>query len=157
MVIYKATNNITGESYIGYTTKGLEGREGRKSRHKGSADREDGFYFQRAIKKYGWNNFRWFLLESNITDFTLLKQLEIYWIKEFDTKYPNGYNLTNGGDGTLGFHHTKESKRKMSEAKKGKITWMKGKKHTEESKRKMGESHKGCIPWNKGRKGSTNE
>ena len=80
MEIYKAKNKITEESYIGYATKGLEGNKGRKSGHKGLANRGDGFYFQRAIKKYGWNNFRWFLLESNITDFTLLKQLETYRI-----------------------------------------------------------------------------
>jgi len=42
-----------------------------------------------------------------------------------------------------GYKRTEECKRKMSEARKGKNTWMKGKKHTEESKKKMSESQKG--------------
>jgi hypothetical protein len=32
-------------------------------------------------------------------------------IQELNTKVPNGYNLTNGGDGTLGFKH---QRRRMS-------------------------------------------
>ena len=44
-----------------------------------------------------------------------------------------------------GKHLSEETKRKMSEALKGKNTWSKGKHHSEESKRKMSESHK--IRW----------
>ena len=43
----------------------------------------------------------------------------------------------------LGYKHSDESKRKISEAKKGKTTWIKGKKHSLESIQKMKESHKG--------------
>ena len=38
---------------------------------------------------------------------------------------------------------SEEVKKKMSEAHKGQIPWMKGKHHTNEAKRKMGEAHKG--------------
>lgn len=41
-----------------------------------------------------------------------------------------------------GKHHTEEAKRKISEAHKGKSIW-KGKHHSEESKRKNSEAHKG--------------
>lgn len=40
----------------------------------------------------------------------------------------------------------------MSEMRKGKETWMKGKKHTEESRKKLSESHKGKETWSKGKK-----
>jgi hypothetical protein len=50
-------------------------------------------------------------------------------------------------------HHSEESKRKMSEALKGKVPWIKGKKHTQEELFRMGEAHIGQIPWNKGLKG----
>jgi len=46
------------------------------------------------------------------------------------------------------FRHTEETKRKMSEAHKGKNTWTKGRKLTDEQKEKL----KGKIPWNKGKK-----
>lgn len=52
-------------------------------------------------------------------------------------------------------HHTKDTRRKISEAMKGKgkgkTTWIKGKNHTEETKRKMAEAHKGKTTWNKGK------
>ena len=41
---------------------------------------------------------------------------------------------------------TEESRRKISEARKGKPTWIKGKHHSDESRRKISESNKGNIP-----------
>jgi group I intron endonuclease len=144
MDIYKATNNITEESYIGYATVDLKVR---KRNHKSSTNRGDGCYFHNAIRKYGWNNFRWILLEQGVMDFEILKELEIYWIKEFGTKYPNGYNLTDGGGGIYGHKHSEETRRKLSEVKKGK----KRGPVSEEAKKKMSEALKGKIPWSKGK------
>jgi hypothetical protein len=162
MIIYKATNNINCYSYIGYSTNRLEERKGRHYRDsKNGSD----YYFHRAIRKYGWNNFNWVTLEHNVSDFEILNELEIYWIKEFDTKIPNGYNLNDGGKGQLGFKQSKEHKRKIGEANKGKHSQPKsrdakkkmseahkGKKHTKETKRKISEGCKGKIPWHKGKK-----
>ena len=135
MDIYKATNNITGKSYIGYAVDGLENR---KPEHKSLAKKGNGYYFHRTIRKYGWDNFLWILLEQGVTDFELLKELERYWIKEFDTFY-NGYNLTEGGRGRFGCKHTEETRKKLSKAKKGHIV-------TEETRKKMSETHKGKKP-----------
>ena len=60
-------------------------------------------------------------------------------------------------------YHSKESRRKMSEAKKNFVPWNKGKKtgdkcsrkgfkFSEESKKKMSDARKGRAPWNKGKK-----
>ena len=59
-------------------------------------------------------------------------------------------------DGSFsGMHHSEESRRKMSEARKGKVPWNKGKHgiYSEESRIKMSEARKGKVPWNKGKKG----
>lgn len=42
-----------------------------------------------------------------------------------------------------GRHHSEESKKKMSEAKKGKTTWINGRHHSEETKRKISLANKG--------------
>ena len=76
---------------------------------------------------------------------------EQYYIEVFDTLYPNGYNLTEGGDGCVA---SEETRRKMSQNHydcSGKNHPMFGKHHTEESKKKMSNSHKGQISPNKGK------
>ena len=45
------------------------------------------------------------------------------------------------------YKRTEEHKRKISEANKGRISWVKGKRLTEEHKRKLSESHKGKRPY----------
>ena len=52
-------------------------------------------------------------------------------------------NLTDGGEGLSGRKMTDETKKKMSEKRKGKKTWIVGKTHTEETKQKMKESRVG--------------
>ena len=59
-----------------------------------------------------------------------------------------GYNMTLGGEGVVGHHHTPWNKGK----KTGKPAWNKGKTTTEESRIKNSEAHKGKTPWNKGKK-----
>ena len=65
---------------------------------------------------------------------------EKYYIKLFKTLYPNGYNLTEGGDGGI---PCEETRRKMSEAMKGKPSHNKGKPMSEETKKKISDSKKG--------------
>jgi hypothetical protein len=52
-------------------------------------------------------------------------------------------NLTNGGDGMVGYKHSKESKIKISENSKGVNTWAKGSKHSEETIQKRANSNRG--------------
>lgn len=59
--------------------------------------------------------------------------------------FPNGYNLTSGGDGQSGYKHTEESKKKMSLNNYwlGKEGVNKGKKFSDEHKKKLSDLHKG--------------
>ena len=90
-------------------------------------------YFWRAIEKYGWNNIRHIILADDLTkdDACLFEQI---LIALYDTtNHNNGYNNSLGGEHG---RHSEESKRKISEAKKGKQL-------SEEHKQKISESHKG--------------
>lgn len=56
------------------------------------------------------------VLVWNVTDQDTLNALETQYITHLKPKF----NFTNGGDGVMGYKHSKESKQKMSEAKIGK-------------------------------------
>ncbi len=135
MVIYKATNKINGKCYIGKTVRSLEVRI---FHHKCLSKRSAKIYFHNAIKKYGIQSFEWSIIDTAETE-EILNEKEIYWIKFLNTKSPNGYNLTDGGEGISGWIPTKESRKKLSEVKMGK----KRKPFTEETRNKMRESKKG--------------
>ena len=113
--VYIATNSVNGKHYVGKTKHSLEYR---KSQHlkKSRAMIINGL-FQRALAKYGAGVFVWrVLFESN--DHNVLSSVEIQEIASHQSREPNGYNLTDGGDGApnLGV----ESRLKMRMAKLGK-------------------------------------
>ena len=135
MLIYLTTNNIKGKVYVGKYC-------GKQKSYLGS-----GIYIKRAIKKYGKENFSRITLEDGITDHDFLCEREKYWIAFYDSTNPEiGYNLTEGGRGSLGLEHSKESCRKISEANKGKNHPMYGKHLSEETCKKMRDAWKNRAP-----------
>lgn len=146
--IYLITNNLNGKIYVGkHSTDNLN------DGYMGS-----GKLIKLAYNKYGIENFTKKILAFADTE-EELNDLEIFYIKDLDAKN-NGYNLTDGGEGTLGLPSpnkgkilSEEHKRKLSESHKGikypnrKISEEhKGKKRgpmSEETKRKIRESLKG--------------
>ena len=67
-----------------------------------------------------------------------LAEVEIFWISIGRAWGCQLTNLTKGGEGTSGYHHTDESKRKMSTSHKGHspTSGFSGKKHSDASKAK---------------------
>lgn len=63
--------------------------------------------------------FDWMVLEYADTN-AALNALEIYYITIYGTKYPSGYNLTNGGDGICGHKLSATTRSKMSKSRRGK-------------------------------------
>ena len=86
MYIYKITNKITGQCYIGQTQNPFE----RWKQHATSNDSP----IQRAIKEIGITNFTFEILEECSMD---VNNRETYWI-EYYHAYGDGYN-TNRGEG----------------------------------------------------------
>jgi group I intron endonuclease len=61
-------------------------------------------------------------------------------------------NLSDGGEGQSGFKFSEESKKNMSDNRKGDKNYMFGKSHTDDTKLKISLSNKGRISINKGKK-----
>jgi len=127
-IIYVAENTVNGKRYVGQTRRKFEERQ---AHHKKDSEVCD-FKFYRAICKYGWDNFNWAVIVEGVESVESLNRLEQYWIKELDT-FKNGYNSTTGGEGCI---VSAETKKKMSESRKGRHL-------SEETKKKISESHKG--------------
>lgn len=147
-VIYKATNTINGKAYIGHALD----FEKRKQEHYNKANRGGTEYFYNAIRKYGFDVFEWTVLKEDAT-----LEDEVIHIEEHDT-YGNGYNLTKGGEGKLGYKTTEKTKQKLSKAGKKRVLSeqqlkvlrenaqkMRELGHTEETKKRISASHKGKI------------
>lgn len=107
-------------------------------------------YFYRAILKYGWDNIKHEIIISGVSE-EKAKYLEKYYISLYQSNNPNfGYNLTTGGDGTSGFHHSQESRNSMSIKHTGRkvpkdvvekiASKNRGRRRTEETKKKMSEA-----------------
>lgn len=87
--IYKFTNKINGMSYIGQSTN-IE------RRHKEHRTKKcESSLFHDAITEYGFDNFDFSVIE--ICDVKELNNKEVYYIKEYNTLFPNGYNVSEGG------------------------------------------------------------
>ena len=88
-------------------------------------------------------------LKQNLTEEEAFRH-EVYMIAVFGRKNLGTgilYNRTNGGDGASGNIHTEETKRKLSEIRKGKVSWNKGIPHTNETKRKIGVANTGKVSY----------
>ena len=106
--LYKITNIITNDMYIGKTINPIAKRF---HRHINDAisNRLD-THLARAIRYYKPDNFRIEQIDTaNTIDELNIK--EKYWIAKYDT-YNNGYNETEGGDG--GNTYSKKTKEEMN-------------------------------------------
>lgn len=110
-IVYKHTCP-SGKVYIGITQQVPE-----KRWINGYGYKKQIFY--RAIQKYGWENIKHEILYNNLTE-KEAKEKEIELIDKYKSNTPtHGYNVVDGGQGTVGYHHTVETKVKMRNLKLG--------------------------------------
>ena len=175
--IYLILNKVNGKTYVGQRKSS---KEWYNDGYMGS-----GKLLKKAKQKYGIKNFEKFLIQHCYSKEETDKA-EKFWISEYRSRGKAEYNIADGGqggnlgeevnkklrgenNGFYGKHHSVETRRKLSEAHKGrkfgplseetkrKISEaQKGKKHSKERIQKNSESHKGQIPWNKGKKTGSN-
>jgi group I intron endonuclease len=103
--IYRFTNTVTGKKYIGRTLNFKQ----RMAQHKRDNRKT---YLKNSINKHGWEIFKKEILIDNVPEKDL-NNLEMYYIEVENTMAPNGYNLTKGGEGSIGYKHDIKSRKKM--------------------------------------------
>jgi group I intron endonuclease len=145
LIIYKAQNKINGKIYIGMTVYSLKRRMAFHLRAKTGI-------FPAALRKYGRQNFE---VESVAwcEDREQLAFLERFYIEFFNSKVPNGYNITDGGNGgMLGVKQSEETRQRHRESARGinigakngmfgKSSWMKGRNHSTAANEKNRKAH----------------
>ena len=130
--IYKIVNNINGKVYIGYDSKWPN----RKQSHIYHTKNRNQYIYQ-ALRKYGIDNFTWEPIYQSKDGKHCLTVMESYFINEYDS-FKSGYNLTLGGEGTLGRPTKEVTRNKISKA-------LKNKSKSKEHLKKMSETRKGKI------------
>ena len=151
-IVYKHTSP-NNKTYIGVTCKKPEQRWQRGNGYKGNK------YFYNAIQKYGWDNFTHEILFTNLEEHQA-GLMEMSLIRYYRSTNPDfGYNVLTGGDIKVGENnpfygkqHSSETRKRMSESKKGKPAHNKGIPMTDEQKLKISESRKGEKNWCYGQK-----
>jgi len=116
--IYCIENIINHKKYIGQA----QDMYSRWKNHiwKLNNNRHHNKYLQNSWNKYGENNFKFDIVE--ICNSEKLNELEVYYIDKLNTYCKNnGYNLTFGGEGTIGHILSDEVKELIGSYHKGKI------------------------------------
>lgn len=130
--VYMHTNKINNKKYIGKTCQKPEYRWNNGQGYKGSP------HFYRAILKDGWENFTHEILADGLSAEDAC-EMEKLLIQKYDTtNRQNGYNLTSGGDGRTDWVVPEETRRKISNARKGIV-------FSQETRKKMSEAKMGRI------------
>lgn len=112
--IYCIQNIKTNKKYIGQSID----IETRIKRHFRQLRRgiHHSIYLQRSYDLYGEQNFRSTVLEQ--CEVQELDAKQKYWIRFYDS-HNNGYNMTDGGQGVVGWEATDSFKQKMKEINSG--------------------------------------
>ncbi len=148
-VVYLIIDGTNDKEYVGQTTRSVE------IRFKEHANYNDS-YINHAIRAHGEDMFATAILKVCMNK-EELDFWERYFIRSRNTIYPNGYNLTDGGEGGIpceevrkrmsvarkGHEVSDETRAKLSEARRGERNPRYGKKNTPEHQAKIVASNLG--------------
>lgn len=138
--VYIITNKITNEQYVGskicYKDDPLNDGYWGSSR-----------YLSEDIKKHGKHNFEKRIITTEYTNKNSMLDGETFYIKKYDTLYPNGYNrfLPNRKNGFHAFGNVGywKNKKVPKEIVEKRANSNRGKIQTEQTKQKISNSLKG--------------
>lgn len=105
LAINKTTNEINNKIYVGQCFNIDQRRRAHKSAALKNSDACPLFY--RAIRHYGYESFKFEIIEKIFTDQAGIDNREIYWIKKLNARDTDiGYNLSPGGGGRANPNNT---------------------------------------------------
>ena len=128
--IYKITCKVNGKSYVGQSTNLKE----RLKDHFRRLQNNNHYnaHLQRAWNKHGGECFVFEVIEKCNYDFSILNELETYWIEKLETlDNKKGFNISSGGGNAYSLAGMSESERNEIYKKIGKTRKAKygGKNH----------------------------
>jgi len=145
MLVYLITNLINKKIYIGQTINHVAQRQAvHKHRAKlySSGNYGTNSYLYNAICKYGFDNFKFEVIEDFIETQEELDLAEIWWIFIYRSINRDiGYNISPGGNGKG--RVSDETRKKISEANKGEKSFQYGKSPSLETRAKLSKANKG--------------
>lgn len=112
MKVYCIENKLNGKKYIGITKGAIE-RRFKQHKQLAKNNTKENQHLHDALIKYGFENFIIYQ-QDEAKSIAELYEKEKYWIKTLDTK-KNGYNETDGGEGSHGRILSEETKQKIKE------------------------------------------
>lgn len=138
--IYKITNKLNNESYIGFTRQ--KNPSYRFSAHHKLSKNGSATHLHRAMRKYGIENFSFEVLKEGNDCEWGLKVEEPYYISLWRPEY----NMTLGGDGVVGYCPSYESLERRRISSLGIKNHFYGKKHSAETKKLIGAKSRLRVP-----------
>jgi hypothetical protein len=116
--IYLLRNLVNGKGYVGKDQTGDPENHRWKSHIKDALSGKSKYPLHRAIRKFGPERFSAETIWCGLIEKLNVK--EIYYIAKLHTYVRDpegrGYNLTVGGDGAVGYAHTKRTRQQMSKS-----------------------------------------
>lgn len=143
--IYLVTNTISGTKYVGFTGKTLSERiETHKQSYRAGVKSK----LYNSVKKYGWEKFTFDTIYQSKDGQHCLNVMEPVFIKEYNT-FNDGYNLTLGGEGTVGYW-TDDNRKRQGEFMSSKWTPERKQRNSVLAKERMtgipkSENHKAAL------------
>lgn len=136
MFVYCIENLLNHKKYVGVTTKTINERF---KKHKAQSREKKRQHLHKAMAQDGIDNFIIYEID-NTSSIEELYEKEKHWIKTLDTKN-NGYNETDGGEGSPGVIFTEERLKQMSKFTSERMN------SSEERKRISETTKKGMERW----------
>jgi len=142
--IYLITNQVTDKRYVGYTDN-IE-RRWASHRHYGTLGKGSCKRLYASMKKHGLENFKFEILEEGIRTRELARTREKQLIESMGT-HVKGYNATPGGTGgdmsdVPGWREAVARSRESRSPESYATCGMRGKTHTKETRKKQSEARK---------------
>jgi len=147
--IYCIENITNNKKYVGKSKNIYERWRHHKYKLRNNVNKSA--HLQNAWNLYGEESFVFYILEK--CEVEVLSERERYWIDTLESRTEkNGYNLSDGGEGLT--NPSLETREKLRNFNLGKPAWNKGIPLSEDTKARLSEINKGRVSPNKGKKAS---